>query len=223
MMPLEKAYITNLETNERIDCLFNPTEYTVSKQNQWETVIQMGEDVPAPVFLSGGPRTLTMTLLFDTYGDENGRDVREYTDKLAKLMKVDPQLRNEDNNKSRPPTCMFTWGRVLQFVAVITSMTQRFTLFRDDGTPVRATVDVTFQQVRAEDQHQAQNPTTVGQPGQRVRLVRPGDRLDWIAYEEYRDPTLWRLIAEANDLDDPLRLAPGQRLKIVPRRRRETQ
>lgn len=220
-MSLQKACITNLETNERIECLFNPTEYTVAKTNQWETVIQMGEDVPAPVFLSGGPRTLTMSLFFDTYS-EAGKDVREYTDKLAKLMKVDPQLRNEDNDKSRPPTCMFTWGRVFQFVAVITNMTQRFTLFRDDGTPVRATVDVTFQQVKPEDRHAAQNPTTAGRPGQRTRLVRPGDRLDWIAYEEYRDPTLWRLIAEANGLDDPMQLTPGQRLAIVPRRWRPT-
>jgi hypothetical protein len=214
-MALEKAYLTNLETGDRIDCLFNPTEYSFSKTNQWQVEPVMGDDVPPPKFLSGAPMTLTMSLFFDTY--EAGTDVRKHTEKLLKLMQVDPNLRNERNQKGRPPRCMFSWGRVWGFKAIITQMSQRFTLFLEDGTPVRATVSVTFQQVEQEGTYPAQNPTSQGRPGQRTRIVRPGDRLDWLAFEEYRDSSLWRLIAEANDLDDPQAIKPGQRLVIAPR------
>jgi nucleoid-associated protein YgaU len=46
--------------------------------------------------------------------------------------------------------------------------------------------------------------------------VHEGQSLDWIAYQEYGNPSCWRHIAEINDLDDPLNLQPGQVLKIVP-------
>ncbi|MPZ48128.1 MAG: LysM peptidoglycan-binding domain-containing protein [Dehalococcoidia bacterium] len=36
------------------------------------------------------------------------------------------------------------------------------------------------------------------------------ERLDEIAYRFYGDPGLWRLIARANNIADPLRLQPGQ-------------
>jgi len=215
-MPLEKAYITNLETNEEVSCLFNPSEYTFSKSNQWDPIKIMGDNVPLPKFISGGAMSLKMSLFFDT--TEDGSDVRDYTEKLVELMQVDSRLRDSRTRKSRPPRCMFSWGRMWGFKAILTEMSQRFTYFKDDGTPLRATVDVTFQQVESEGTYPAQNPTTEGDPGRRTRTVRPGDRLDWLSYEEYGDPTLWRLIAEANGMDDPMQLTPGQRLVIVPRR-----
>ena len=35
---LAKAFLTNVETGERIDVLFNPTEYSLSKTNKWNPV-----------------------------------------------------------------------------------------------------------------------------------------------------------------------------------------
>ena len=55
---------------------------------------------------------------------------------------------------------------------------------------------------------QAQNPTTRGTAGLRSHIVQDGDSLHSIAYESYGDPTRWRTIAEANEIDDPLRSAP---------------
>jgi len=214
-MALEKAYITNLETNEEVSCLFNPSEYTFAKSNQWDPIKIMGENVPLPKFISGGAMTLKMSLFFDTTEDQT--DVRDYTEKLVELMKVDSRLRDSRTRKSRPPRCMFSWGRTWGFKAILTEMSQRFTYFKDDGTPLRATVDVTFAQVESEGTYPAQNPTTEGDPGRRTRVVHPGDRLDWLAYEEYGDSSLWRLIAEANGMDNPAQLTPGQRLIIVPR------
>ena len=41
-----------------------------------------------------------------------------------------------------------------------------------------------------------------------------GDSLPSIAHREYGVPALWRAIAEANRIDDPLRLATGSSLRI---------
>jgi nucleoid-associated protein YgaU len=94
-------------------------------------------------------------------------------------------------------------------------MTQKFTLFKSDGTPVRAEVDVTFTQYK--EALDFQNPTSGGGPIQRVRRVVSGDRLDRIAFEEYGDATLWRRIAQENEIANPAALRPGQMLRIPER------
>ena len=44
--------------------------------------------------------------------------------------------------------------------------------------------------------------------------VQLGERLEHAAFRYYRDPALWRMLAHANDLDDPLRLPAGLMLRI---------
>ena len=58
-----------------------------------------------------------------------------------------------------------------------------------------------------------QNPTTRGEV-LRAHVVRDGDTLQSIAYVAYQDATRWRVIAEANGIDDPLTLERGQALAI---------
>jgi nucleoid-associated protein YgaU len=52
-----------------------------------------------------------------------------------------------------------------------------------------------------------------------VRAIKAGDRLPVIAAEVYGDPRLWRVIAEANEIDDPLRFPTAEdvgRMILVP-------
>ena len=62
------------------------------------------------------------------------------------------------------------------------------------------------------------NPTSGGLATRRTHTVVEGDTLASIAYQEYRDPNKWRALAEANNIDDPMRVKPGTVL-IVPDRR----
>jgi nucleoid-associated protein YgaU len=48
--------------------------------------------------------------------------------------------------------------------------------------------------------------------------VVEGDSLASISFQEYRDPNKWRALAEANNIDDPMRVKVGTVL-IVPDRR----
>lgn len=219
---LVKAGIYNWDKDKRkpvVDCMFNPAEYTISKTNSWgagKKEKAMNRDLPIPNFQGGGAMTLTLSLLFDTYTTKEQPDVRkQYTEKVLLLMKVDKDLKDPESKGGRPPYVVFAWGKAWGFKAVITSITQRFTLFKPDGTPLRATLDVTFQQVHDEGTFPTQNPTSVAEV-QKVRVVHPGETIDAIAFDEYGDANRWKMIADHNDLDDPLRLRPGQRLAIPP-------
>jgi nucleoid-associated protein YgaU len=218
---MERAVIKTLDGAENIsvECLFNPKEYTIAKSNSWPKDAKATSNAPVLNFGGGNPATLSMDLLFDTYQSARtgGRstDVRtEYVNKLWKMMNVDEKLKEKKKNKAgRPPTVQFSWGKSWSFKAVLTSLSVTFTLFLPDGTPVRATAKVAFQQ--AEDAKQkSQNPTSGGIGGERVRTIEEGDRLDLIAHEEYGDTSRWRAIAAANGIRNPRDLRPGTTIVI---------
>jgi nucleoid-associated protein YgaU len=210
---LEKAVIENLDTSDKVNCMFNPSEYTITKQNVWDNVATKGLNVPKVKFNYGGAETLRLQLFFDSYAEK--KDVRQYTEKLWQMMMMADDKKNQKNNKSEPPHVRFQWGKV-QFEAVITNITQKFTLFDDKGVPLRTTVDVTFQQVVDKQNHHKQNPSSGGGPPVKTHIVQAGERLDLIADKVYGDPAQWKIIAQANHLYHPLRLREGQQLIIPP-------
>ncbi len=210
---LAKATIINLDKDSRVDCMFNPKEYSFAKRNQWNAGRNTGANMPRMEFSSGDPATMTLQLFFDTYA--SGKDVRkEYTDAIWEMMMVDESLKDNKNKKGRPPKVRFQWGKAWSFDAVLTSLSQKFTLFLPDGTPVRATIDATFQQIKDAKLFPRQNPTSGGVGGERVWTVKEGDTLNLIAHREYGDAGKWRAIADANRLHHVRRLRPGTVLAI---------
>jgi len=194
-----------------VACMFNPFEYTVTKSNTYEEKPKNDADTPQGEFFKSGAQKLDLDLIFDSY--ESGDDISQVTNKLWKFMMTKTKPEASQNEKISPPQVAFEWG-VFRFVSYITSMTQKFTLFKPDGTPVRATVKVTFTQYTDVDDYPRQNPTSGGGPIERVWRVVAGDRLDTIAAQVYRDATKWRLIADQNRITNPLALRPGMQLRI---------
>lgn len=215
------ATIRNLDAKDPngpgsvMECMFRPKEYTFNKTNNWETKPVTGDDTPDVTFTGGDAMTLSMDLFFDTY--EDNEDVRKHTNKIWKLMMVDENLKDKDN-KARPPLCEFRWGETWSFQAVLTSLVQKFTLFHSDGRPARSTVTVSFKQALKEGKYPGQNPTTLSKPGYKTRRVKQGETLDWIAFDEYGDSSLWRFLADTNGLENPMKLEAGQLLAIAPNR-----
>jgi nucleoid-associated protein YgaU len=192
-----------------VPCMFNPYEYSVSKSNSFKEESQNRSKSAALEFSNVGAQTLKLNLLFDTY--EQKSDVSLLTNRLWKFM--EPKTEQSADKKARPAFVAFVWG-VFRFVAVISNMTQTFTLFTHEGIPVRAKVDVTFTQFKDFNDYPLQNPTSGGGPLQEVWMVTDGDRIDAIANSVYGDAGKWRLIADYNGLSNPLALVAGQELLI---------
>jgi hypothetical protein len=213
----QQAYLKIENEDAPITCLFNPKEYSISKSSQWQKKQNSGS-IPNLQYGGGDPRKLSVDLFFDA-SDEADGDVRGITEKLFGLLEANKKYKQE--KKQRPPSVEFHWGRTWTFPAVIDSLSVQYTLFRPDGTPVRASAKLSLTQVeKAVDKPSAgnakkgQNPTTRGIPDLRSHVVRDGDSLPSIAYSSYGDPTRWRAIAEANGIDDPLALRRGRVLSV---------
>lgn len=194
-----------------IKCMFNPYEYTVSKQNTFESKASNGPATPPSIFKNAGPQSLKLKLYFDTF--EASKDVSETTRQLWKLMEPTTRKSSDKKKKIAPPAVAFEWG-VFRFVSVIKSMAQKFTLFLKDGTPVRAEVNITFVQHHDINDYPKQNPTSGDGPVEQIWKVEAGDRIDLIAAEVYGDATKWPVIASYNNILNPHLLELGQVLSI---------
>jgi nucleoid-associated protein YgaU len=206
-MTLSKASITPEGGSAKIEVLFNPAQYSLDKGNQIAEIGVPGLGAPILQFVRGNTRTLTMELFFDTY--EEQKDVRVHTDRMYALLGIDADTHV-------PPVCMFAWG-TFTFRCVLERVGGRFTLFLADGTPVRATLNVTFKEWQDLEVEVRANPTRSADH-RTAWTVRRGDTLAAIAAAEYGDAAKWRVIADANGIDNPRRVAPGQVLIIPPLR-----
>ncbi len=213
-MGLEKALITNTETLEKIPVMFNPEEYTLNKDINYAQSSVPGLSSPILQFVNGNMQTLEMELLLDTYEEHRegnrvlnqaGEDVRNLTRKVTELMVINPDTH-------APPVLVFSWGS-LSFTCVLARVSQRFIMFKPDGTPVRARLNVTFNEY-VDLEREAKEISRQTADFTKFHVVGEGETLSGIAARLYRDPTLWRPIAVANGIDDPRTLAVGQRLRI---------
>jgi nucleoid-associated protein YgaU len=194
---------------QRAEVIFNPAEYSLEKGNQFAGTPLPGLSNPIMSFVNGNADVLTMDLLFDTYTDRQSSDVRLETDKIARLLDIDPEIH-------APPPVRFVWGPV-SFKAVIERLSQRFTMFREDGVPVRATLNVTFKEYKTIEEQLNEKPNQSSDWTKR-RVLTQHDTLSLIAAVEYGDPALWRAIADENDIDNPRLLEAGREIRLSPLR-----
>lgn len=195
----------------RFSVLFNPTGYSISSSVSWEPQASRALNTPPLTYGGGAGRTLTLELFYDVTEPIDGTridDVRQETNKLVTLARKDRDL-------GRPPVVAIEWGAApltgsdFPFFGVVSGMTQNFTLFDANGTPLRANLDVTFTEFADPEIDQRKLD-----PEFTTRAVKRGDTLSSIAAELYGDPALWRSIALANRLEDVRRLEIGRRLQI---------
>jgi hypothetical protein len=207
---------------------FNPTEYTLSKGAQFSEVNIPGLDTPILQFVRGQTETLSLDLFFDSTEsgmDDNAKSVAEITDKFYQLVKI-------DGKTHAPPICFFAWGSDFPgqrsygslgtgtgsqqrhgFKCVVESVKQRFTLFSQQGVPLRATLTVSLKEYKtlseqiAEINKQSDDHT-------HTHVVQTSETLSQIATSVYDDPAKWRAVADENTILDPLDLQPGTILQI---------
>jgi nucleoid-associated protein YgaU len=206
----QKAWL-EVEGGGKLECLFNPKDFSVTKSNSWETKATPGESAPEPTFGGGQPRELSLQLLFDASLLKPKVSVKEITGQLFEAMNA-PKGQSSGKNKARPPKLTFGWGD-FQFQGVAKSLTVQYQLFSADGEPIRADVKLALVQWDVKGP-KGQNPTTRSSGALGTHVVRDGDSLPSIAYRVYGDPTHWRAIATANGIDDPLRLRSGRALSV---------
>ncbi|MFF5289006.1 CIS tube protein [Paractinoplanes globisporus] len=203
---------------------FNPTEYTLAKTNQIAEVPIPGLDSPILQFVRGQAETFAVELFFDSTEAGtavNATPVTDSTDKFYDLIKI-------ESGSHAPPVLLFSWGGTHfpgrraggtgsnsrnGFKCVVESVRQRYTLFDPAGVPLRAVVTLALREYKTLAE-QVDQLNLQSADHTKAHVLAEGETLSRVAYLAYDDPARWRVIAEANDIDDPLDVAPGTVLAL---------
>lgn len=198
---------------DEVEFQFNPTQVQLSKRSEWTTRTSPKFRFAAiPQFNGVQPSEMNLTIFLDASMTPGATTVQDGVESLLKCCDVTPMSIALDNPCT--PWVFFQWGSfsTASFIAYISSVNATYTLFNPSGTPIRATCDLSVTQIPLLTQ--GQNPTSGALDAQRTHRVMAGDTLQSLAWREYGDATTWRTIAEANDIDDPMRIEPGTELLI---------
>jgi hypothetical protein len=194
----------------KIDFQFNPKDLTLAKSATWSrgTSTRSKKSSP-PQYTGPQPSKLTLEMFFDASDTQSDSVVKSVEKLFACCV---PTQASHDQKKDSPPWVIFKWGGLTGFLAYISSVQAKYTLFTPTGLPIRATCTVTLDELAGEAPKQ--NPTSGGRVPHREHVVLEGESLATIAYREYGDPGLWRRVAEANRIDDPFRVRAGHRVLL---------
>jgi hypothetical protein len=196
-----------------VEFQFNPNQLELSRSASWYAQRAVGFDRGAQQEFSGAdPASLSVEVFLDSSATPTTPEVRKKVEQLLSCCEVDPE--SLPTNRPSPPWVRFSWGgfSTVQFIAYVESVSVAYSLFSPTGEPLRATCRLSLKEIPTPTK--GQNPTSGALTAQRVHRVVVGDSLPSLAWREYGSATRWRAIAEANGIDDPMRLRPGSELLL---------
>ncbi|MFD9890217.1 LysM peptidoglycan-binding domain-containing protein [Amycolatopsis sp. NPDC059027] len=212
MQPPAKVGAKPGGTIARVKFQFNPNQLTLTKRTEWRRKpSRMADQAAVPEFVGSAPRTLSVEIFLDATAKHDD-SVEQGVQTI--LLACVPTTQSLGRKRPASPWVRFEWGRskTVSFNGIVKSVSVTYSLFDVDGSPLRARCSLTIDE--AGGGTPGQNPTSGAIEARRGHRVVAGDTLAQLAWREYGDATAWRIIAEANGLDDPMRLRPGTELLI---------
>lgn len=195
------------DSSREIDFLFNPKDFTFSKNAHIQRGANTGASgTPPPHYNGPGPRSFTVEIFLDRLQDPT-IDIVKTVEKMFDLCEPDPSTRNKTDIPMLQPFVKFVWGSFQSKPSHVKQVSAKFSMFLPTGIPLRATC--TIQLEEANDDDGPQNPTSGSKDARASHTVLAGETLASIAYQEFHKASLWRAIASTNGIDDPARVAPG--------------
>lgn len=194
----------------------NPGSYAHSTRICYSDRQGQGSNGTSPLFNKVGDEKISFELLFDATGAlPEPRDADYAGSGIAKGIETLVKLTATLNGSIHSPNYLvLAWGK-LNFPCVLTGLDIDYSLFRPDGTPLRAKVKVAFKSFTSEDQL-ARMAAKSSPDLTHLVTVRAGDTLPLLCHRIYGDSGYYREVAEVNHLLEFRALTPGSQLLFPP-------
>jgi hypothetical protein len=209
---------------------FNPDSLKVSFANQVASPSGSGDQngPQARQFVGAGTTKLSVTLNFDVNSELQGlpetNDVRDLTQRVAYFITPAGDPPNKPK-KFIPPSVRFTWGS-FQFDGIMESMEETLDLFSFEGRPLRAAVAIslTQQKITAFKFNPVNDPPAATLQGRNAPGTSPltqasaGSSVQSMVANQpgQGSGADWQSIAQANGIENPRLLKPGQLIDLNP-------
>jgi hypothetical protein len=191
---------------------------------------------PAIQFVGKGTTKLSVQLWFDvTALDASGSgtsgvgggagggapvdDVQQITQKVVYF--ITPIQDRTDPTKYNPPSVSFVWG-TFKFDGIMESLEQSLEYFDPNGKPLRASISINLARQDIVSTYKAGKGGQGGSSGastpgtKAMTPAKSGDTLQGLASGMGQGDN-WQAIAEANSIENPRQLSPGQLIDMSAR------
>lgn len=188
----------------------NPASYSHNYQVKYDNSTAQGAPGTTLKFKGIPPETISFEIHFDATGaiQNNKVPVKTQIDQFKKVCFV------YNGNIHEPNYLIISWG-ALVFKCKLTSLDINYSLFKQDGTPLRAKANVKFEE--ATDANLLAREANNKSPDlTHIITVKEGDTLPNLCYNMYGDPSYYLEVASFNKLLDFRDLIPGTKIYLPP-------
>lgn len=194
----------------------NPNTYEVNRPVSYNTSSSLGSSSADLKYKSSDPAILKMSFLIDVTGAiPNSPKDLEKEIKTLKEVTV-----NYAGDIHEPYYLSVNWGSLV-FQGRLTLFEVKHSLFKPDGTPLRAEIQMEIKESVSDEirvsKEDKQSPDVT-----HVRIVKEGDSLPIMCRKIYGDAGYFTEVARSNNLSDFRNLVPGTELIFPPIKKQET-
>ncbi|OGG94543.1 MAG: hypothetical protein A2527_00910 [Candidatus Lambdaproteobacteria bacterium RIFOXYD2_FULL_50_16] len=199
---------------DSFDLMFNPTSYQEKIEIDYTSQTATGSATTSYTFNQVKPQVYNFEFLIDGTGASQQTESDQPTD-VAGMVELFMLLTAKwSGDTHQPQYCKLIWGQ-LSRMTVLRSATTTYSLFKPDGTPLRAKINAQFDCVDGLKIQQAR--AAANSPDMtHVRSLESGDSLSKMTYQIYGDLRYYPLVAHFNNFDSIRQIEPGTQIVFPP-------
>lgn len=183
----------------------NPQSYQLQKGIEYNKNREQGNSNNSPVFSGYKGEELSFEVVVDSTGVIPG--TQEGESAYDRVKALEDLLYRYKGKIHRPAFVILAWGSIL-FKGQLQSLRTDYTLFRPDGSPLRAKVSLRFTGFMTKEEAIKEASQSSPDMSHWITL-RAGDSLAALCEEIYGDSTLVDEVARVNDLCGFRQIPPG--------------
>jgi hypothetical protein len=222
---LEKLTITAFKDDtfksavgDPFSVMINPASYSHSYEIKYNNRQAQGSSGGSPDFNKIGWETVKLDLVFDGTGVVSSPlpGIIPYTDDgIADQIDALKKLVFDYNGNTHSPNYIqLAWGKLL-FSCRLSALTINYTMFKPDGTPLRARASATF--IGFQDEKTLAKKANKSSPDlTHLVTIKAGDMLPLLCFDIYGSSDLYLEVARRNGLANFRALVPGSQLLFPP-------
>lgn len=215
LLPLQITGYTDNEFQNQLSggaysCMLNPESIKWNKRIEYNKQQPPDSSSAAQKYQRTPSDSFDFDIVIDCTGIVDSKRVN-LSDEIAALERI---VFAYNGKIHRPNFVKIQWGKNLIFKGVLVSMNTTYTLFRPDGSPIRAKLSLSFEQyispstINKTDNRQSPDVTHL------VKVIE-GQSLPMICYRAWNDPFKYIDVAAYNKLNK-FRQLKGQQNLILP-------
>ncbi|WP_394749659.1 CIS tube protein [Spongiimicrobium salis] len=195
----------------------NPASYTHEHTTNYNNYQALGTPGTTIWFKGTPPEKVSFDIYFDATGAVRPTSVVS----LSSPTSVDEQIQKfkevcftYNGDIHEPNYLIISWGSLV-FKCKLISLSISYTLFKDDGTPLRAKLTVSFEEAVDADII-AKEANNHSPDLTHLVVVKEGDTLPLICYRVYGDSDYYLEVAQYNNILNFRTLKPGSEIYLPP-------